>query len=136
HLFTFVGSLTVLMVAGEQLYDGFARPRPYDVAPAGRWGGFSLPSPPVGVLTTIVVAIVYSLVVAGRPRTIAKAVAAVVLAAFVAARLYRGIDHPFDALLALALGVGITLNAFRFFTPNDIFPVVYRAGKTAHLDVR
>ncbi len=27
------------------------------------------------------------------------------------------------------------MNAFRFFTPNEVFPVVYSRGKTAHLDV-
>ena len=27
------------------------------------------------------------------------------------------------------------VNAFRFFTPNEVFPVTYGGGKTAHLDV-
>ena len=34
-----------------------------------------------------------------------------------------------------AFTVAILLNAFRFFTPNEVFPVAYRQGKTAHLDV-
>ncbi len=31
--------------------------------------------------------------------------------------------------------MGISLNAFRTFTPNEVFPVAYRQGKTAHLDI-
>ncbi|MGH3173593.1 MAG: hypothetical protein ACRDPF_06970, partial [Streptosporangiaceae bacterium] len=34
-----------------------------------------------------------------------------------------------------ALGVAIPVAAFRFFTPNEVFPVVYRRGRTAHVDV-
>jgi hypothetical protein len=33
------------------------------------------------------------------------------------------------------LGVAIPLTAFRFFTPNEVFPVAYRRGRTAHVDV-
>ena len=33
------------------------------------------------------------------------------------------------------LGVAIGLTAFRWFTPNDVFPVTYKKGKAAHLDV-
>ena len=51
------------------------------------------------------------------------------------ARLYLGVDHPFDVLTGIALGVGIPLLAFRYVTPNELFPVTYRKGKTAHLDV-
>ena len=70
-----------------------------------------------------VVGIVYMLVVPGRPATIAKcsACAAVVGLSF-AARLYLGVDHPFDVLVGVALGVAIPLNAFRFFTPNEVVP--------------
>ena len=31
--------------------------------------------------------------------------------------------------------MALPLNAFRFFTPNEVFPVAYGQGKTAHLDV-
>ena len=52
HIFTFVGSVIVLEMIGEKLYYDFARPRPYDVTIIDRWVGFSLPSPPVVVLTS------------------------------------------------------------------------------------
>jgi hypothetical protein len=35
----------------------------------------------------------------------------------------------------VALGVAIPVTAFRFFTPNEVFPVAYRRGRTAHVDV-
>jgi tRNA A-37 threonylcarbamoyl transferase component Bud32 len=135
HLFTFLGAVFVLEVGGEQIYDQFARPRPYDVTTIGRWVGFSFPSSEVAVLATIIVAVIYSIVVAGRPRRIAKGVAIGIVAVFAFARLYLGIDHPFDIVLSVALVTAILVNAFRFFTPNEVFPVAYGGGKTAHLDV-
>ena len=78
---------------------------------------------------------IYALVVPGRPRTIAKIVGGVVIAIVAFARMYLGVDHPFDVLTGIAIGVAVPLLAFRFFTPNEFFPVTYRRGKTAHLDV-
>ncbi len=135
HLFTFVGSVFVLEAIGAAVYTGFARPRPYGVTTIGRWAGYSMPSPPVGVLAAILIGVAYTLVVPGPPRRIAKAAIAVVLVTLAAARLYLGVDHPFDILVGTALGVAIPLAAFRLFTPNDVFPVAYGRGKTAHLDV-
>jgi tRNA A-37 threonylcarbamoyl transferase component Bud32 len=136
HLFTFLGALVVLLlVGGNLLWDPFARPRPYDVTILGRWGGYSFPSPSVAVLIVFLVAIAYSLVVPGRPRSIAKAVVSVVILTYVAARLYLAVDHPSDIIVGGALAMALTVNAFRFFTPNEVFPVAYRKGKAAHLDV-
>ena len=78
---------------------------------------------------------VYCLAVPGRPRTWTKAAVAAVVAVFGLARLYLGVDHPGDVLLAVAFAVAIAVTAFRFFTPNEVFPVVYRRGRTAHVDV-
>ena len=68
-------------------------------------------------------------------REIAKWFGFAVVAIVAFARLYLGVDHPFDVLAGVVLGVAIPLLAFRFFTPNEVFPVTYRQGKTAHLDV-
>jgi len=135
HLFTFLGSVLVLSVIGVALVNAFSRPRPYDVTTIGRWRGYSLPSTTATVVAFTAVGIVYTMVVAGRPRTIAKIVAGVAVGTFAIGRIYLGVDHPFDAVVGATLGVAIPLNAFRFFTPNEIFPVTYRRGKTAHLDV-
>ena len=97
---------------------------PYDVTTIGRWHGYSLPSahgggrvgsPWSGSSTRSSCP--------GRPRSIAKAVGAVVVGdRACVGRLYLGVDHPFDALIGVALGVAIPLIAFRFFTPNEVVP--------------
>jgi membrane-associated phospholipid phosphatase/tRNA A-37 threonylcarbamoyl transferase component Bud32 len=135
HLFTFLASVALLETIAAELIEAYSRPRPYDVTIIGRWRGFSLPSATLAIVSFMVVTVIYSMVVPGRPRTIAKVVGTVVVAAVAFARLYLGVDHPFDVLTAVALGVVIPLVAFRFFTPNEVFPVTYRRGKTAHLDV-
>ena len=89
----------------------------------------------MAVLTIFLMGIVYCLVVPGRPRTYAKLGIAVLIALFGLSRLYLGVDHPGDVLFGVALGVAIAVTAFRFFTPNEVFPVVYRRGRTAHVDV-
>jgi membrane-associated phospholipid phosphatase len=136
HLLVFVGSFFFMEITGEWIYSGLSRPRPYGVLIISSWGGYSAPSPPVATLTIFLMGAVYCLVVPGRPRTYAKIVVAVVIGLFCLARLYLAVDHPDDVLFGVALGVAIPVTAFRFFTPNEVFPVVYRRGKTAHVDVR
>jgi hypothetical protein len=136
HLLVFLGSLLFLeVVAGQFIYFGLSRPRPYGVLVIGSWGGYSAPSIPVAALTIFLMGVVYGLVVPGRPRGRAKAAVAVVIAVFCLARLYLAVDHPDDVLFGVALGVAVPVAAFRYFTPNEVFPVVYRRGRTAHVDV-
>jgi len=135
HLLVFLCSLFFLEVVGQWIYAALSRPRPYGVTIIGSWGGYSAPSPPAAVLTIFLVGIAYCLVVPGRPRTYAKIAITVVIAAFCFACLYLGINHPGDLLLGVAFGVAIPVSAFRFFTPNAVFPVAYRRGRTAHVDV-
>jgi hypothetical protein len=135
HLLVFLGSLLFLEIAGLSIYFALSRPRPYGVPIIGSWGGYSGVSPPVAVLTIFLMGAVYCLAVPGRPRTCTKAAVAAVVAVFCLARLYLGVDHPGDALLAVAFAVAIAVTAFRFFTPNEVFPVTYRRGRTAHVDV-
>jgi hypothetical protein len=135
HLLVFLGSLLFLEFVGTMIYFGLSRPRPYGVPIIGSWGGYSGVSPPVAVLTIFLMGAVYCLAVPGRPRAYTKAAVAAVVAVFCLARLYLGVDHPGDALLAVAFAVAIAVTAFRFFTPNEVFPVTYRRGRTAHVDV-
>src|SRR4029453_13105238 len=51
------------------------------------------------------------------------------------ARVALGLDAPTDVLLGAVIGVTVPLVAFRWFTPNEVFPIRYRQGRTAHLDV-
>src|SRR5689334_15327489 len=135
HLLVFLGCLFFLEIVGQWIYFGLSRPRPYGIMIIGSWGGYSAPSPPVAVLTLFLMGAVYCLVVPGRPRAWAKGVVVAVVALFCLARVYLAVDHPDDALFAVAFGVAIPVTAFRWFTPNEVFPVVYRRGRTAHVDV-
>ena len=135
HLLVFLGGLFFLEIVGQWIYFGLSRPRPYGITIISGWGGYSAPSPPVMVLTVFLMGAVYCLVVPGRPRAWAKTVVVAVVVLFGLARLYLAVDHPDDVLFAVALGVAIPVTAFRWFTPNEVFPVVYRRGRTAHVDV-
>ena len=135
HLAVFVGSLLFLGFAGTWIYSGLSRPRPYGVPIIGSWAGYASGSPVTGVLTFCLMGVVYCLVVPGRARSRAKAAAAATVTVFVLARLYLGVDHPDDVLVGAALAVAVAVTAFRYFTPNEVFPVAYRRGRTAHVDV-
>jgi len=135
HLLVFLGALFFLEIVGMWIYSGLSRPRPYGITIIGSWGGYSAPSPPVAVLTIFLMGVVYCLVVPGRPRLAAKVAVAALVATFCLARVYLAVDHPDDVLFGVALGVAIPVTAFRYFTPDAIFPVVYRRGRTAHVDV-
>ena len=49
--------------------------------------------------------------------------------------MYLGTFHPSDIAVGVGISTAVLVNAFRFFTPNETFPVTYKRGKTAHLDV-
>ena len=136
HLFTFfVGLMVVALIGGEIIYEVFARPRPYDVTIIGRWAGFSMPAAPIAVATMFAIAIAYSLVPAGRARQTAKVVTIATVGVFAFAAMYLGTLHPSDIAVGVGISTAVLVNAFRFFTPNETFPVTYKRGKTAHLDV-
>ena len=135
HLLIFVCSIAFLELAGFWINRELTRPRPYGVPIIAGWAGYSAPALPAGILTTLLIGIAYCLVVPGRPRTCAKAAIAVVVTVFCLACLYLAVDHVDDILLGVALGVAIPVSAFRFFTPNEVIPVAYRRGNTAHVDV-
>jgi membrane-associated phospholipid phosphatase len=135
HLFVLIGSVAALEVLGTILYSNFTRPRPYGITIIGRWSGYSMPSPPLAIFAAFLIGVAYTLVVPGHPRTAAKWIIAALIAVYASSRLYLGVDHPSDQVIAITLGVSIPLLAFRFFCPNEVFPVAYKRGKTAHLDV-
>ena len=135
HLLVFLCSLFLLELAIQLIDSGLTRPRPYGVPIIAGWAGYSAPALSVAVLTFFLMGIAYCLVVPGRPRSYAKAAIAVIVTVFCLACLYLAVDHVDDLLLGVALGVAIPVSAFRFFTPNEVFPVAYRRGNTAHVDV-
>src|SRR5271166_4350982 len=135
HLLVFLCSLFLLEIAIELITEGMTRPRPYGVPAIAGWTGYSAPALSVAILTFLLMSIAYCLIVPGRPRSYAKAAIAVIVVVFCLACLYLAVDHVDDLLLGVALAVAIPVSAFRFFTPNEVFPVAYRRGNTAHVDV-
>jgi tRNA A-37 threonylcarbamoyl transferase component Bud32 len=135
HLVVLIGAVLVLEIVAYQIGLYIARPRPFGVETIGDWSGFSMPSRPLAGLAVSLIGVAYTLVVPGRPRDVAKWVIGVVLLVVSLARVYLAIDHPTSAGFGAIFGVVVGLVAFRWFCPNDIFPVTYRRGKAAHLDV-
>jgi len=111
------------------------RPRPFAVTLEGPWAGWAMPSRPVAYLSTIVVIMLYSLVPKGRWRQAGKWVATGLVILLGLVRVYLGVDTPSDVLVGAAIGVTIPLLAYRWFTPSEVFPITYRRGRSAHLDV-
>jgi tRNA A-37 threonylcarbamoyl transferase component Bud32/membrane-associated phospholipid phosphatase len=135
HLFVWVGVGLVIVSLGSTMLTVLQRPRPYEVELIGRWAGYSMPSLPITVLTAFLVSTLYSLVPAGRHRALGKWVICGLLAVTALSRLYLAQDHPTDIVAGAILGVAVPLAAFRWLAPNDVFPVTYHRGRTAHLDV-
>jgi tRNA A-37 threonylcarbamoyl transferase component Bud32/membrane-associated phospholipid phosphatase len=111
------------------------RPRPFGVVIGAGWGGWALPSVQVTSLAATLVVVLYTLVPEGRWRQRGKLVAAGVVVLAGLGRIALGAEAPTDVLVGAAIGVTIPLVLFRLFAPNEVFPVSYRRGRAAHLDV-
>ena len=135
QLFVWIGTIYLVSVLSMLAAGMIQRPRPLGVPILSSWEGFAMPSRPVAVLAATLINVLYALVPAGRLRDRGKLVASALLAVAVLARLYLGVDHPTDAIVGVVLGVAIPLAAWRLLVPNDVFPVTYRRGRSAHLDV-
>ncbi|MFL5799007.1 MAG: lipopolysaccharide kinase InaA family protein [Actinomycetota bacterium] len=135
HLFVFVGTVLVVTWLVGQLPLVVPRARPMGVEIIGGWTGFALPSSTVAAAAVTGLGIAYTFLEAGRIRRIGKWILWILLALLVLANWYLAVDHPFDDFVALVLGVAIPLLAYRIFVPNAVFPVAYRRGRSAHLDL-
>jgi tRNA A-37 threonylcarbamoyl transferase component Bud32 len=111
------------------------RPRPFGVELQASWGGWALPSVPVTAMTAILMGVLYTLVPEGRWRNTGKWVVTALVTLNAIGRMALGADGPADVLVGVGIGVTIPLLAFRWFTPNEVFPITYRRGSGAHLDI-
>jgi tRNA A-37 threonylcarbamoyl transferase component Bud32 len=109
--------------------------RPAGMAMLGPAGLSAYPVLALAMLTGRLVSMLYCLVPQGRRRQQGKAVVAAIIALVALARLYLAIDTPTTILVAIIIGVTIPLVAFRLLCPDEVFPVTYRRGRSAHLDV-
>ena len=136
HLLVFLGSVLFLEIAGTSIYFGLSRPRPYGVTIIGSWGGYSGVSPPAAVVHDLL---------DGRRLLPGRAGPRPHLRQGGGGRRGRRVlsgppvpgrrSRRTTLLLAVAFAVAIPVTAFRYFTPNEAFPVAYRRGRTAHVDV-
>ena len=72
-------------------------------------------------LAVSAVGAMYALIVAGRPRSIAKWAIGVVLVLVGFARLYLGVDHATDIVMGAVFGVAVAVASFRQLVPNELF---------------
>jgi tRNA A-37 threonylcarbamoyl transferase component Bud32 len=135
HLFVFLGALIVTEIVAYNASSIIARPRPLGIPILTGWQGYSMPSRPMASVAVSAVGAMYALIVAGKPRSIAKWVIGIVLVILGLARVYLGVDHATDVVMGAVFGVAVGVASFRLFAPNDLFPVSYQRGKAAHLDV-
>jgi tRNA A-37 threonylcarbamoyl transferase component Bud32 len=120
---------------GARLYDLTTQPRPFGVPLRGSWGGWSLPSIQMLAFAGLSVVALYTLVPEGRLRNQMKWVVAVAVTLVALARLHLGVDSPSAIVIGVLIGVSFAVAAFRLFAPSEVFPVTYRRGRAAHLDV-
>jgi tRNA A-37 threonylcarbamoyl transferase component Bud32 len=89
----------------------------------------------IAALAVTLVGVLYTLVPEGRWRDIGKRAAAALVVLVSLALVALGVEAPTDVLVGAVIGVAVPLLGFRLFTPNEVFPVSYRRGRSAHLDV-
>jgi len=136
HLIVLVILAQLLSLLAENIVAAFAqRPRPFGVVIREGWGGWAMPSLQITFFTASLVAILYTMVPEGRWRNTGKWVVTALVALTAIGRIALGADAPTDVLVAVAIGVTLPLVAFRLFTPSEVFPISYRRGRGAHLDV-
>ena len=125
----------VVVTTGDWLADLTTQPRPFGVPLRGSWGGWSMPSAQMLALAGMSVVVLYTLVPEGRLRNRLKWAVAALVAAVALARLHLGIDSPTGIVVGVLIGVSPGVAGFRLFAPSEAFPVSYRRGRAAHLDV-
>jgi tRNA A-37 threonylcarbamoyl transferase component Bud32/membrane-associated phospholipid phosphatase len=135
HLFVFLGStLAVSALCGFFAYL-FVWPRPLGVVILDDWSGYAHPSRTVAALTVVLMGMLYSLAPTGRLRRAGKPVIAALIVLLSVALIYLAVNSPSDVVIAAVIGVTVPLVAFRMITPNEVFPVTWHRGSSAHLDV-
>jgi tRNA A-37 threonylcarbamoyl transferase component Bud32 len=139
HLLVFLGAaLLIHWVTNNIAYgtlEQVSALRPAELAVLGPAGQSAYPALPLAMLTGRLVSMLYCLVPQGRRRQQGKALVAEIIALVALARLYLFVDTPTTVLVGIVSGVMIPLVAFRWLCPDEVFPVTYRRGRTAHLDV-
>ena len=134
HFFAVVLAIMVVHGAVETIAEFVGRPRPF-VPIIGQWSGPSHPSVPVARLGVTLAAMAYTLVPGRRRRHQVLGIFGGLVALLGLAQMYLGVDHPSDVLVSAVFAPAVTVVLFRWFAPSSAFPVTWKRGVTAHLDV-
>ncbi len=134
HFFAVLLTLVIVLATGELVQELVGRPRPLVVILAD-WEGTPHPSLPLGNLAVTLAVMTYSLLPSSRLRRTTLVVSGAVVTAVAISRVYLGVDHPSDAWVAMMFAPAVAVVTFRLFAPEAVFPVSWKRGVTAHLDV-
>jgi len=134
HALVLLTALVLSVIVAVLVRTALTRPRPLGLVIAGRWENFAQPSLPVAVGTAVLVSAGLALVPEAR-RRLALAVVAVAVALYAMLEIYLGVSLPTDEVVAVIIGVTVPVLVFRFAAPENVFPVGYRRGNTAHVDL-
>jgi membrane-associated phospholipid phosphatase/tRNA A-37 threonylcarbamoyl transferase component Bud32 len=133
-LFGTIVSFAIVDALLRALTHAIGRPRPFVVI-IGDWSGYSHPSAPVALLAVTFVVTGLALIPKGRWRTRWFALTSAMVGLVALARVYLGVDHPTDVIVGWVVGPVVGVLVFRWLAPEAVFPVTYRRGPAAHLDV-
>lgn len=134
HFFAFLLAVLIVDIAVDGLREAIGRPRPF-VPITAHWVGPSHPSEPVAALSATLTAMAFVIFPNGRRRLVLLLVAGVATTLLALANVYTGVDHPTDAIVAALFAAAVVVVLFRLFAPEQAFPVTWRTGVKAHLDV-
>ena len=134
HFFAVVLAILLVQATVEFVSYFVGRIRPL-VDIIGGWNGPSHPSAPVAGLAVTLASMSHALVPKGRWRRTALTASGILVGLLVMAQLYLGVDHPSDAVVAAIFAPAVVVVLFRWFAPEHAFPVTWKRGVAAHLDV-
>ncbi|HEX6596900.1 MAG TPA: phosphatase PAP2 family protein [Acidimicrobiales bacterium] len=135
HLAAYLVILALGALLASTLSTTIGRMRPTGVEILGSWQGYAHPARPVAAASLVLVGALGTLVPEGIWRNRGKWIAATWLSLLCLAQLYLGVAHPTDVLAGLVCGWALPIVAFRLLVPEEAFPISYRGGRRAHLDV-
>lgn len=134
HFFAVLIAIFIVEGTSELITEMVGRPRPL-VPILADWQGPSHPSVPIASLGITIGTMAYALLPSSRLRRAVLVGAGVLLLLIGIARAYLGVDHPSDAWVSLMFAPAVAVVVFRLFAPEAVFPVSWKRGVTAHLDV-
>jgi membrane-associated phospholipid phosphatase len=134
HFFAVLIAILIVTITVDGVRELVGRIRP-GVPIIGLWEGPSHPSAPVAALGVTLSVMAFSLVPRGKWRRAFLIMSGVAVILLGIARLYLGVDHPSDVLVSLIFAPAVAVVVFRRFAPEIVFPVTWKRGVTAHLDV-